>query len=122
MFEWMERCADGLFGHFGLVGFPLVVEVPHQDPCHVVGGNVPMQGTSVCDGDFSGLFGYDQTDGIRNLAHDDRGTVSCSVGFRHFALGYRQDALGGNNTISFDDNGPVVQRAVLEEEVFEQRG
>ena len=80
-----------------------------------------MDRTAVRDRDAAGFFGNDQNDRIRNFAHADRGPVTCTVGFGNVALCYGQDAFGCDDAVAFDDDGSVVQRCVLEEDIFEKR-
>ena len=74
------------------------------------------------DGDASRLLRYDDDDRIGDLAHADGGAVAGSVGFGHGALRYGEDALCSHDAVALDHHGAVVQRGVLEEDVFEQRG
>ena len=37
------------------------------------------------------------------------------------ALRYGEDAFGCDDAVAFDDDGAVVQRCVLEEDIFEKR-
>ena len=80
-----------------------------------------MDRPAVCDRDAAGFFGNDQNDRIRNFAHADRGPVTRTVGFGNVALRYGEDAFGCDDAVAFDDDGAVVQRCVLEEDIFEKR-
>ena len=57
--------------------------------------DVTAQFAALCDRNAARLFGNDDDDGVRNLAHADRGAVACAVRFGYVALRYGQDALRG---------------------------
>lgn len=71
--------------------------------------------------DASRLLRHYDHDRIGDFAQTDGGTMARTVGFGHVALCYRQDALGGDYAVVIDYYRAIVQRCILEKDIFQQR-
>lgn len=75
----------------------------------------------VGNGDIAGLLAHHYGKRVGGLRNTERRAVAQTEAARYIAVvAYRQDAAGAFETVVCHDEGTVVQRRVLEEDVFDK--